>query len=52
MKPTVTTMTLPLSDVRRRKNSTSLINVIAEKDFQVAQMLDALKFEYKWGDDV
>lgn len=29
-----------------------LADVLAEKDFQVAQVLDVLIFEDKWGDDM
>lgn len=41
-----------LAGVLRENNCTSLISAIAEKDFQVAQMLDVLIIEDKWGDDI
>ncbi|MEF2093263.1 hypothetical protein V3595_01130 [Bacillus sp. CFBP9009] len=53
MKTSVMTMDLQLlADVLRENNCTSLINAIAEKDFQVAQMLDVLIFEDKWEDGI
>ncbi|WMX58158.1 hypothetical protein [Peribacillus sp. R9-11] len=52
MKP-ITTMDLQLlADVLRENNCTSLIRAIAEKDFQVAQMVDVLIIEDKWEDDI
>ncbi|MCM3676618.1 hypothetical protein M3699_22915 [Peribacillus simplex] len=53
MKPAVMTMDLQLSaDVLRENDCISLIHAIAEKDFQVAQMLDVLIFEDKWEDGI
>ncbi|MGE7761510.1 hypothetical protein [Peribacillus sp. NPDC097895] len=53
MKPTVMTSDLQLlADVFRENNCTRLISAIAEKDFQVAQMLDALIIEDKREDDM
>ncbi|WP_170971671.1 hypothetical protein [Peribacillus simplex] len=53
MKPAIMTIDLQLStDVLRENNCTSLIDAIAEKDFQVAQMLDVLIFEDKWEDGI
>ncbi|MFE4705420.1 hypothetical protein [Peribacillus simplex] len=40
------------ADVLKENNCASLINAIAEKDFQVAQMLDVLLFEDNWEDDL
>ncbi|MED3688203.1 hypothetical protein P4534_05080 [Peribacillus butanolivorans] len=52
MKPIMTMDLQLLADVLRDNNCTSLISAIAEKDFQVAQMLDVLIIEDKWGDDI
>ncbi|MFE4898060.1 hypothetical protein [Peribacillus butanolivorans] len=51
MKPIMTMDLQLLADVREN-NCTSLISAIAEKDFQVAQMLDVLIIEDKWEDDI
>ncbi|MEK4536406.1 hypothetical protein ABEY41_04915 [Peribacillus butanolivorans] len=52
MKPIMTMDLQLLADVLKENNCTSLISAIAEKDFQVAQMLDVLIIEDKWGDDI
>ncbi|MET3320620.1 UNVERIFIED_ORG: hypothetical protein ABIC97_003720 [Peribacillus simplex] len=52
MKPIMTMDLQLLADVLRENNCTSLISAIAEKDFQVAQMLEVLIIEDKWGDDI
>ncbi|MCO0600771.1 hypothetical protein NGI46_25960 [Peribacillus butanolivorans] len=52
MKPIMTMDLQLLANVLRENNCTSLISAIAEKDFQVAQMLDVLIIEDKWGDDI
>lgn len=52
MKPILTMDLQFLADVLRENNCTSLISAIAEKDFQVAQMLDVLIIEDKWEDDI
>lgn len=49
MKPIITMDLQLLANVLRENNCTSLISAIAEKDFQVAQMLDVLIIEDKWG---
>ncbi|MFB7641584.1 hypothetical protein [Peribacillus butanolivorans] len=52
MKPIMTMDLQLLADVLRKNNCTSLIRAIAEKDFQLAQMLDVLIIEDKWEDDI
>ncbi|WP_349727592.1 hypothetical protein [Peribacillus frigoritolerans] len=40
------------ADVLKESNCASLMNAIAENDFQMAQLLDVLLFEDNWEDDL
>jgi hypothetical protein len=44
--------TMKPTNVLRKNNCTRLINALAEKDFQVAQLLDVLILEDNWEDDI
>ncbi|MGE6610892.1 hypothetical protein ACQKFG_10255 [Peribacillus sp. NPDC076916] len=40
------------ADLLKENNGASLMNAIAENDFQMAQLLDVLLFEDNWEDDL